>query len=225
MRKLVVAAFLTLMSVSALGQDPPLPENVWRDLFEGNKLYVQGQVVYGSLPSLRSLWLGGQKPPVSIVSCSDSRVPAEIVFARTVGEMFVVRVAGNVEDAYNIASLEYAVKNNWTKLIVVMGHSSCGAVEAAVENKPAATPALGLLVKRIQSSFKSEKPELKQATIDNVCYTAMQLGRWSTTLRRFPMKMAYFDIGTGVVTEITESDCKPIKPPTKVCGLDPPTED
>jgi len=222
MRKLIFAVLLTFLSLSAVAQNSS-PDALWRDLMDGNKLFVQGQVVYGSLPSMRSLWAGGQNPPVSIVSCSDSRVPAEIVFARTVGELFVVRVAGNVEDAFNIATLEYAVKNSWTKLIVVMGHSSCGAVEAAVENKPAPTQALGLLVGRIRSSFKTEKPELKRATVDNVCYTAMQLRHWSTTLSKVPMKMAYYDIASGVVTEITESDCGTVNRPTKVCGLDPPT--
>jgi len=221
MRKLILAVLLTFLSLSVFGQNPP--DTLWSELMEGNKLFVQGQVVYGNLPSMRALWAGGQNPPVSIVSCADSRVPAEILFARTVGELFVVRVAGNVEDAYNIASLEYAVEHKWTKLIVVMGHSSCGAVEAAVDNKPAPTPALGLLVTRIRSSFKTEKPELKRATIDNVCYTTMQLRRWSSTLSKVPMKMAYYDIGTGVVTEITESDCGTINRPTKVCGLDPPT--
>jgi carbonic anhydrase len=224
MRKLIVAACVAFVSLSALGQAPPLPENHWRDLMEGNKLFVQGQVVYGNLPFLRSLWLDGQNPPVSIVSCSDSRVPAEIVFGRTVGEMFVARVAGNVEDAYNIASLEYAVKNKWTRLIVVMGHSRCGAVEAAVDDEPAPTPALGLLISRIQHSFTTEDPDVKKATIDNVCYTVAQLRSSSETLRNVPMKMAYFDIGTGVVTEIAESECG-TKPATKVCGLDSPKSD
>lgn len=193
---------------------------------DGNKLFVQGQVVYGNLPSLRTLWANGQNPPVSIVSCADSRVPAEIVFGRTVGELFVVRVAGNVEDAFNIASLEYAVKNQWTKLIVVMGHSKCGAVEAAIANpQPPPTPALGLLITRIRSSFKTDKPEvkpeLKRATIDNVCYTASQLRTWSKTLRNVPMKMAYYDIESGVVTEITPSECGTVNRPTTVCGMNP----
>jgi carbonic anhydrase len=192
---------------------------------DGNKLFVQGQVVYGNLPSMRALWAGGQKPPVSIVSCADSRVPAEIVFGRTVGELFVVRVAGNVEDAFNIASLEYAVKKEWTKLIVVMGHSKCGAVEAAVDNGPELTPALGLLVKRIRDSFRKENEQnVKWATIDNVCYTASQLRTWSKTLRPVPIKMAYYDVESGTVTEITQSDCGTIKPPTRVCGLERPKD-
>jgi carbonic anhydrase len=223
MRKFIFTAVVALLSVSVSGQEPSSPDGLWTELMNGNHLFVQGQVVYGNLPSLRSLWLDGQKPPVSIVSCADSRVPPEIVFARTVGEMFVVRVAGNVEDADNIASLEYAVKNNWTRLIVVMGHSWCGAVEAAVKNDPPPTPALGLLINRIRASFKTEKPELKAATVDNVCYTKMQLQRWSPTLRKVPIKMAYYDIGTGVVTEITDSDCGTPKPPTDVCGLAPAT--
>lgn len=224
MRKFIVAIALSFVSLAAFAQEAPQPD-LWRALMDGNRLFVQGQVVYGNLPSLRSLWAGGQNPPVSIVSCADSRVPAEIVFARTVGEMFVVRVAGNVEDAFNIASLEYAVKNNWTKLIVVMGHSKCGAVEAAIANpQPPPTPSLGLLITRIRASFKTDKPEVKRATIDNVCYTANQLRTWSATLRKVPMKMAYYDVESGVVTEITESECGTVRPPTAVCGLNRPTD-
>src|SRR5436305_9678200 len=83
MRKFILAVVLTFVSLSVFAQTPP--DTLWRELMEGNKLFVQGQVVYGNLPSMRALWAGGQNPPVSIVSCADSRVPAEIVFARTVG--------------------------------------------------------------------------------------------------------------------------------------------
>lgn len=223
MRKSFLATLVCLFAVSVFAEEPPSPQSLWGDLMKGNELYVQGQVVYGNLPSMRALWAKGQNPPVSILSCADSRVPAEIAFARTVGELFVVRVAGNVEDAFNIASLEYAVKEGWTKEIVVMGHSSCGAVEAAIKNPiPPPTPALGLLIRRIRWSFTTEKPDLEQATIDNVCFTRAQLRDWSVTLRNATIRMAYFNIETGRVSEITPGMCKE-KSKFEVCGLRPPS--
>ena len=201
MRKFIVAAFLAWLSLPAFAQTA---DELWTELMRGNELFVEGQVVYGSLRSTRAMWAGGQDPSVSILSCADSRVPAEMVFQRTLGEMFVVRTAGNVEDAYNVASLEYAVSKGWTKLIVVMGHSDCGAVSASLDapqrDKP--TPSLYDLIMRIRGSFTSTDRDLRARTIDNVCYTAMQLRRWSPTLRDVPMKTAYYDVRTGVVTAI-----------------------
>ena len=79
----------------------------------------------------------GQAPFAIILSCADSRVPVEILFDAGPGELFVVRVAGNVANPSSIASIEYAVANLGTKLIVVMAHESCGAVAAAIEGADA----------------------------------------------------------------------------------------
>jgi len=219
MRKFIVAAFVALLSVSALAQTP---DQLWTELMAGNKLFVQGgQVVYDSMRETRNRLANGQAPPVSILSCADSRVPLDIVFQKTLGELFVVRVAGNVEDTFGVASLEYAVSEKWTKLIVVLGHTDCGAVKASLkepaENKP--TPALYQLILRIRESFTKPKEEdLRARTIDNVCYTAMQLRKWSTTLSGVPIKTALYDIRTGVVTELS---CGPTEDPTPLCGLEP----
>jgi carbonic anhydrase len=217
MRKFILAAFTALLSVSAFGQTA---DELWSELLAGNELFVKGQVVYGSLRSARAMWATAQDPAVSVLSCADSRVPAEIVFQRTVGELFVVRTAGNVEDAFNVASLEYAVLKGWTKLIVVMGHSDCGAIASSLDepddDKP--TPSLYDLIVRIRSSFRKPDPDLLAGTVDNICYTAMQLRRWSPTLKNVPIKTAYYDVRTGVVTEQrcgTTAEAKPF------CRLNP----
>lgn len=200
MRKLIVVTFILFLSVSALAQTP---DQLWSELTAGNELFVKGQVVYGSLRSARSTWATSQAPPVSIVSCSDSRVPAEIVFQRTLGELFVVRVAGNVDGTFETASLEYAVSKGWTKMIIVMGHSDCGAVSASLTQpepgKP--TPSLYALIMRIRKSFTTPAPNLRTATIDNICYTAQQL-KLNPMLGRVPIKTAYYDVATGVVEEV-----------------------
>ena len=130
MRKIVFAVAILLSALSLSAQTTDL---LWSDLMAGNARFVDGRLEYCALNHLRNATAGGQSPPTSILSCADSRVPAELVFDRSVGELFVVRVAGNVENTFNLASLEYAVANGWTKLIVVMGHSDCGAVKAAMK--------------------------------------------------------------------------------------------
>ncbi len=87
----------------------------------------------GRIDSRHQELLKGQWPFAIILSCSDSRAPPEIVFDTRLGDLFVVRVAGNVANTSSIASIEYAVAQLGTKLVVVMGHESCGAVGAAIE--------------------------------------------------------------------------------------------
>ena len=220
MRKFVVPAFVALFAVSAFAQTP---DQAWSELMAGNRLFVQGgQVVYDSVRDTRNRLANGQAPPVSILSCSDSRVPLEVVFQKTLGELFVVRVAGNVEDTFGLASLEYAVSEKWTKLIVVLGHTDCGAVKSSLkdpgEDKDKPTPALHQLILRIRESFTDDDENLRARTVDNVCYTAMQLRKWSPTLSGVTIKTAMYDIRTGVVTELS---CKTTEEPTPLCGLKP----
>lgn len=106
----------------------------------------------------------GQAPHTIVLSCSDSRVPPEIVFDQKLGEIFVVRNAGEIPDNASVASIEYAVEHLGARLIVVMGHTSCGAVKAALgtlDGTDAGSPALNSLVHDIHprlASFKG-KPQ------------------------------------------------------------------
>lgn len=105
----------------------------------------------------------GQQPHAIVLSCSDSRVPPEIVFDQKLGEIFVVRTAGESLDNNAIGSIEYAVAHLGARLIVVMGHTSCGAVKAAMltmDGSDAGSPALNALVKDIHprlASFKGKQ--------------------------------------------------------------------
>ncbi len=102
-----------------------------------------------------------EKPYAVVLSCSDSRVPPETVFDQALGEVFVVRTAGQSLDATVIASLEYAVENLGARLLVVMGHTSCGAVSSALassDGKSAGSPSLDLLVADIRSRLPDRGP-------------------------------------------------------------------
>jgi carbonic anhydrase len=102
-------------------------------LISGNERYVSDQLQRDLQDTTRRDSLtGGQKPFAIILSCADSRVVPELIFDTGLGELFVLRVAGNVANTSTIASIEYAVAHLGTKLIVVLGHQSCGAVTAAI---------------------------------------------------------------------------------------------
>lgn len=105
------------------------------ELKNGNARFLEGKPQRNNQDSTRVESLsGGQAPWAIILSCADSRVVPEIAFDTGLGELFVIRVAGNIANKSTIASIEYAVAHLGTKLIVVMGHESCGAVGAAIAN-------------------------------------------------------------------------------------------
>jgi len=146
----------------------------------------------------------GQKPFAAILSCADSRVDPGWLFACGSGELFQVRSAGNTAFDEAIASLEYAVSVLGTSLVVVMGHSACGAVKAALASEPL-TPLLEGLVKPIRANLRSGD-NLTQAIEGNARYAAAQLTARSAVLKdtvaagKLTIRSASFDIGSGVVT-------------------------
>ena len=110
------------------------PAGALDTLKEGNKRFRAGTSVQKDLPAKVKASAAGQYPFAVVLSCMDSRVPAETVFDQSIGDFFSIRVAGNVVNADNLGSLEYAAKVIGVKLIVVLGHTSCGAVKGAIDN-------------------------------------------------------------------------------------------
>ena len=101
-------------------------------LKEGNERYLAGNLCdKGSYATDREVLATGQKPFAVVITCSDSRVAPEIYFDQRLGDIFIVRNAGNVADTTALGSMEYAVEHLKTKLVVVVGHTKCGAVNAA----------------------------------------------------------------------------------------------
>ncbi len=112
------------------------PDEALRRLLAGNQRFTQGACIHpDQVVSRRAQLAVGQHPFATILSCSDSRVPPELIFDQGLGNLFVVRVAGNVADDDVLGTLEYAVEHLHCPLIVVLGHSQCGAVTAAVSGK------------------------------------------------------------------------------------------
>ena len=175
-RTLRVAAVVLLFAFAANADE-------WSDLMKGNRRYVAGHLVYSHLRAQRRAWSTTQRPPVTVISCSDSRVPPELMFDQTVGDIFVVRVAGNVVDDFNLATVEYGILTWQTSLIVVIGHQSCGAVEAALTDKTY-PPHLDGLVEKIRSNLDGRKPPLREAIDINARATAKQLVEQSSIIRK-----------------------------------------
>lgn len=122
-------------------------------LREGNRRFVRGhcEAPAAGDDTRRRALLAGQQPFAIILGCSDSRVPAELVFDQGLGDLFVIRVAGNIVAPSQVASVEFAVDQFGTKLVVVMGHTHCGAIDATLDAIEAGTPGnLASIVDRIR---------------------------------------------------------------------------
>ncbi len=111
------------------------PREALEQLLDGNTRYVSGQTTSRNTPSDRSALAAGQSPIAAIIRCADSRVAPEIIFDQSLGRLFVCGVAGNIPTPEIVESIEYTVGHLGTTLIVVMGHSNCGAVIAALQNE------------------------------------------------------------------------------------------
>jgi carbonic anhydrase len=116
----------------------PAASEVLNRLRLGNARFSLGKSTFKGIDIARSVETAekGQKPIATILSCSDSRVPVEYIFDQGLGDLFIVRVAGNVSDTDEIGSIEYGTEHLGTPLLVVLGHTKCGAVTAVVENSP-----------------------------------------------------------------------------------------
>jgi len=187
-------------------------------LKEGNKRFVSGSQLMESLtnPERRVELASGQEPFAIILGCSDSRVPAEIVFDFSLGHLFVIRVAGNIVAPSQVGSIEFAAEQFGTRLVVVLGHKNCGAVAATLEELKHPTenrsPNLGAIVDRIRPAVEplisasiDEVELLRQAVRANVRASVSQLKRGSEILETLVsddglhIVGAEYSLKTGVV--------------------------
>jgi carbonic anhydrase len=191
---------------AALSDDIATPDAALAELMAGNKRYLsKGINASGAeLAKLRQQTAGHQEPFAAVLSCADSRVPAETVFDQTIGGIFVTRVAGNVVTPELIGSLEYGAAVLGTKAILVMGHSSCGAVKAAMQGKPVPGQ-ISSLFPHIQPAVNQAPNDLEAAVKANAKNQAMLLSEASPVIagmvKEGKLKVAagYYDIASGVV--------------------------
>jgi carbonic anhydrase len=181
-------------------------------LKEGNGRFAEGKTIHPNLEVSRraELAAAGQEPSATILACSDSRDPVELIFDRGVGDLFVVRVAGNVAGLSELATIEYGVTHLGTPLLIVMGHSKCGAVTAAVKGAElhGHLPSLINLIKPAAEKAKSSGPEeecVPRAIELNVWQQVENIFSRSALIREFAaagkvqIVGAVYDIATGKV--------------------------
>lgn len=183
-----LAAGAAGLAISTIGRaaDPPIgrrdADAVLAQLIEGNKRFVKGELAHPRRKPEDFVPLAeGQAPLTAIVSCADSRVAPELIFDQGVGDLFVVRVAGNVITGAGASvkgSIEYAVAELGVRLILVLGHSQCGAVKAAIkhiDDKDALPGSIGDLVDLIRPAVAMVKD--KQGNmLDNAIKTNVEQG-------------------------------------------------
>jgi len=213
-RALATLAVWTLYAACAAAQhSSTVPADAtWNDLAGGNHRFVLGKMITRDFPAQRKGLTKAQHPRVAVLSCSDSRVPPELVFDTGLGELFVVRSAGEDDDPLAIGSLEYAVEHLGSSVIVVMGHQNCGAVTAACSGAKAESVNLDAVESPIASScakIDPKRPEtLDLAVRDHVHRVAQEVLAKSGILRKaadegkLTVIEAYYSLDTGKVTKL-----------------------
>jgi carbonic anhydrase len=189
------------------------PEAALQELLAGNGRFTSGRTSSHrrDLAILQQM-METPEPFAAILSCADSRVPVEVVFDQTIGQLFVTRLAGNIVTTEIIASLEYAAAVLGTHTILVMGHSRCGAVTAAIQasiqaSGPAPVPGqISALFPYIRKAVEQAGPDVEATVRANVLIQAARLREASPLLAnliaegKLMVAAAYFDIRSGAVT-------------------------
>lgn len=191
------------------------PAEAISKLKEGNARYTSGSLQHpGQTAERRAELARTQHPFAAILSCSDSRVPPEVVFDQGLGDLFIVRVAGNIINDEGLGSLEYTVDHLGTRLILVLGHQRCGAVDAARETIAAKGKAPGhieslvtALRPAVDATAKGDLETTIKANVKNV----VQALRSSTPILKAKVDSGeiqviggYYSLDTGAVTFLDE---------------------
>ncbi len=212
-RRLLLSLLPVLFFTAIVYASSNKGEEAYTKLMEGNKRFVNGNLIQKDVGEARRKELSkGQHPFAIVVTCSDSRVAPEIVFDQGLGELFVIRVAGNVVDPVALGSIEYAAEHLHTPLLIILGHTHCGAVTAAVDTKGKPEGNIGAIVKKILPAVKKAKAKggsrdelILNAIKENVYLVQENIRKNSSVLRHLidkgELKVvgAVYDITSGTV--------------------------
>ena len=195
------------------------PDAVLQELLEGNRRFVQDDLTTRNHSARVREAYAGQFPKAVILSCLDSRIPVEDVFDRGVGDIFVARVAGNFVNEDILGSMEFGCHVAGARLIMVLGHTHCGAVQAAIDDVQLGniTPMLAKIRPAIQGpdAFSGEKTAANPEYVAHICrqnilMAVSEIRRRSTILKgmeqdgSITIVGAYYDLKSGVVSLIDD---------------------
>jgi len=182
------------------------PDTALTQLMDGNKRFTSGRMTIHeqNLATLRKSVVDKQEPFAAVLSCADSRVPVELVFDQSIGRIFVTRLAGNVVTPEIIGSLEYGAAVLGTKVILVLGHSSCGAVKATIQGEEVPGQ-ISTLFPHIQPAVLQAGSDLAAASKANARIQARLLREASTVVsglakeNKVKVVAGYYELSTGAV--------------------------
>jgi carbonic anhydrase len=207
---LAAAGVVAGRGVPALGQTTMTGEAALQKLMDGNERFIAGKI--SSFPEdlkiLREKTVSKQEPFAAVLSCADSRVPVEIIFDESIGHLFVSRVAGNIVTPEIMASLEYGVAALGVKAILVLGHSNCGAISAAVAAKEVPGQ-ISVLYQHLMPGIRDSHGDVDLAVKANVAFQTRLLGESSTVIAKAVKEQGVkvaggvYDLGTGRVTLVS----------------------
>jgi carbonic anhydrase len=202
----LAAGVAGLLSASARAEAPPTPEAALNRLIAGNVRFASNQLTSfdEDLAILRNATVAKQQPFAAVLSCADSRVPVELIFDQSIGQVFVGRVAGNVCSPEIVASLEYGVAVLQIPLVVVLGHAGCGAVKAAIAGQPVPGE-ISALFAPIRPAVERAGPDLEATIKANAEIQADLLRTASPVIAdlvrqgRLKVAAAYYELASGKV--------------------------
>lgn len=191
----------------ACAQTIKSPAEALQALMQGNQRFVDGKLRFydEDLAILQQKTAEKQEPFASVLSCADSRVPVELVFDQSIGHVFVNRVAGNIATTEIIASIEYGVAVLGTRVIMVLAHGNCGAINATIEGK-AVPGQISSLYRYIRPAVNQAGANLRAATEANAKIQAQLLKESSPVLAgsikegKLSIVAAFYDVESGTVT-------------------------
>lgn len=211
----LVLSLLLAFPASLAAQQIDTPRQALDALMAGNARFLSGKRLDHDFPAQIERTAAGQAPFAAVLSCLDSRVPVEILFDQGIGDIFVGRVAGNVESINMLGSFEFAKGVKGTKLLVVLGHTSCGAVAGACENVKLGAltqllseikPSVDIVQARHPGENVCEAPHLDEIAVENVMRTVNDIREKSPIISelegegKLKVVGAMYDVATGEVT-------------------------
>ena len=201
MRYLVFYLCVFMTTVNAVP-----PKEALKRLIQGNQRFASDKMKHPNRTGMRREAVKlTQKPFAIILGCSDSRVPPEIIFDQGLGDLFIIRVAGNVIDAVGIDSIEYAVTVLGASVVLVLGHEKCGAVTAVVDNQASNIPTIAKLIEPAVERVRNLKGDhLVNAITENVHQVVEKIQRAPMLIKlieegKLEVVGGYYHLETGKV--------------------------
>jgi carbonic anhydrase len=196
------------------------PDAILQDLLEGNERYISGELISRDLPAQIEATTDGQYPKAVVLACIDSRVPVEYIFDQGIGDIFVVRVAGNIENEELLGSMEYGLGVAGSKLLMVLGHENCGAVKSAIKKVDVGSTNVTALLNEIEPAIAEvegernadDKAYFEHVVKNNVQQTIEDIRKRSAIISgleaegKAKVVGAYYSLTDGKVTMLEDED-------------------